>query len=297
MSVTLCPRRLYLYLGLICLAAFFVCGCLSALGVSGNAPAQSGIDARATTMLGLMAAGSGFVGGMLSAAYLLRVTLSDTQIVIASIVARHEFDESRIKRLLWTKRGRGNRIRIEAITSSTSLEIGVFSNQDQLQIMRHLRRLVPESNQCEWETFCHHVATPLREGQNPRPPGVVPFDSLSLPESARVFVTRQRYDRFFALLLVPSTILATGIRWIFGKSEAIALLILLVFFWMLLRFNVPLEGKWDARWTATKERRIVGLVHLAMPLAFLAALGLKLLGLNKNIALCFVMALRLPATG
>ncbi len=134
--------------------------------------------------------------------------------------------------------------------------------------------------QTGWSEFCHFVANPLRDGHVPRRPGRPKIDPLSLPEKSRVFVTRRRYDWFFAIILLLS---ATGAFFVwrnFGNPSAFSLLPLIIFHWALLRFSTPKEGAWNIKWTGTKTHALVGIAFLTLPIMFVVMLACGFAGIN-----------------
>jgi len=211
-----------------------------------------------------------------------------TTIVIRSVFQNKQFDVSSIQELCWISRSKGGKLRVRTTTDKAILHLHGFSREDKLQIIHILRQIVPRDLQIGWNEFCHFVALPIRAGKAPRFPGTTKgIDPMSLPENRRVFVTRRRYDWFFGGLLILSTIGAT-IAWrAFGNPRAFGLLVLVPMFWGLLRYSVPREGAWQAKWASTKETRLFGVAHLTMPAMFILMLLFGFLGWNPQIAMWF----------
>jgi hypothetical protein len=292
MNSTFRLRKTFLYLGIIGTLCFFVATFGSAIPFFLKQPAKHGFKGPHSVAI---VAGSGVVFFALLTAlsiymiieyYVSNVSIVGTMIRIQSVFRIKQFDASSINCLEWKHRVPGGKLVLRTTTNRAVLSLKDFADVDGLAIIRQIRRLIPENIQLGWEEFCHFVALPLREGRRPRHPGSPPStDLMSLPETDRVFVTRQRYDRLFAVVLPLIVIAATVVWWQFAMVMAFALLPIVVFFWGLLRFNVPKQGKWSTKWAATPEGRIIGLSQLALPAIFLLMMMFRLAGLNQDVAL------------
>jgi hypothetical protein len=292
MNSTFRLRKNFLYLGIIGALCFFVAAVGSAVPFFLNEPAKHGFKGPHSVAI---VAGSGVAFFALLTAlsiymiieyYVSNVSIVGTMIQIQSVFRIKQFDASSIDSLEWKHRIPGGKLVLRTRTSRAVLGLKGFTDVDRLAIIRHIRRLISENIQLGWEEFCHFVALPLREGRQPRHPGSPPStDPMSLPETDRVFVTRQRYDRLFAVVLPLTVTVATVVWWRFAMPKVFALLPIVVFFWGLLRFNVPKQGKWSTKWAATPEGRSIGLSQLALPAIFLLMMTFNFVGLNPNFAL------------
>jgi hypothetical protein len=92
--------------------------------------------------------------------------------------------------------------------------------------------------------FCHKVALPLRDGT----PSIV----RSQPGAKLCQITRERYDRMFRVALPLSVILAIGLWLRLNLWQFATLPFLVVAAWLLLRFNVPAEGRAETRLSSTR---------------------------------------------
>jgi hypothetical protein len=221
----------------------------------------------------------------LIACFVENISIAGTLIRIKSVFQTKQFDASSIKRLDWNERSLGGKLILRSATNRAVVRFHDFANADVLEIIRVMRRLVPEELQHGWPAFCHHVAMPLRDGDSARQPGRVHIDPMTLPESGRVFVTRRRYDVMFGILLVVSAAGASFAWWMLRNPKAFALLLYLSFFWALLRFSTPKHGKWSAKWTATTESKFAGIAHLSLPIMFVAIIACKLFGIDPMIVM------------
>jgi hypothetical protein len=140
----------------------------------------------------------------------------------------------------------------------------VCTPTDQLQIIRIVRRFIPDERQEGWDEFCCRVALPLRDGRKPFRGNQRAVDFANVPESQRVFVTRGYYDRFFAILGLVTLVVATAVWQLLNQPRAFAVLAGVAAFWIIIRFSIPKRGIWRARWLATKEDRFIGFAVLMM---------------------------------
>lgn len=98
------------------------------------------------------------------------------------------------------------------------------------------------------------------------------------------------------LIALPLSIaLAAGIGAIVGLWQFLALPLLVVISWLLLRFNVPAEGRLETRLTSAKGGRaqIIGLG--AVVFAQLSMVGLGLAGVDRSTACTIALLVMLVA--
>jgi hypothetical protein len=223
---------------------------------------------------------------VLTAYFVEHIGFYGTMICIRSVFQNKQFDVSSIQELRWISRSKGGKLRLRTTTNKAILHLHGFSKEDKLQIIHILRQLVPLDVQTGWNEFCHFVALPIRTGKAPRLPGTIKgTDPMSLPEQHRVFVTRRRYDWVFGGLLILTTV-GAAVAWrVFGNPRAFGALLFVPVFWGLLRYSVPKEGAWRAKWTGTKETKLFGLAHLMLPAMYVLALAFVAIGWNPQIAL------------
>jgi hypothetical protein len=141
--------------------------------------------ARLTALLGV--AGLGFGGLLTSISQMTRFTIAGETIAVRRPLSVCQFDIGEIRRIIW-KLGQP---RFELSLASTKLDLSLYSNDEQLAIIRAIRTLVPESVQDNWAEFCHRRALPLREG------GGRDRWLMSLPASTRFFSDAQTMGSHF----------------------------------------------------------------------------------------------------
>ncbi len=276
MDRTFRPRKSLLVEGVLCAAVFVVAilGYGSLLIIEDRAPALG--------WLGIV-----LFGTMLILSIAMIVTYFRTSVTVKG-------DTFRIQTLfrdidIWSPEITGlewkwtQKVRLSTIAQKVTIELKQFDIADRLEIIRACRRLAPPASQTSWNEFCHLVALPLREGREPRRPSTVENHPLSLPERSRVFVSRRRYDYFFGTLFFTGLVGAAIVWFRIADPRAFAIPFVVVMLWLFLRFSTPKEGQWIARWTATKESKLSGLVHLALPVMFVPVLICAWLGINGMI--------------
>lgn len=175
------------------------------------------------------------------------------------------------------------KLRLCTIAQKVTIDLKQFDTIDRLDVIRTCRHLAPPASQIGWDEFCHLVALPLREGRQPRRPGAVENDPMSLPERSRIFVSRRRYDYFFGTLFFLGSVGAAIPSYRMADPRAFTFPFVVVIFWLLLRFTTPKEGRWSTKWTATKESKLAGLAHLILPAMFVPMLICAWFGINGMI--------------
>lgn len=282
-------RKGILIQGLVCAAGFLVAvalyGSLLFLADAKLFGFWNQDAALALGWIGIALFGTMFVLStwVIAAYFIETISFDGTAIAIRSVSQNKRFDLSELRQLVWNCRPRGGKLTFRTTTSKAVLHLYGFAPHDQLEIISIARKLVPESVQSGWDEFCHFVALPLREGRSSRQPGGARIDPASLPESARVHVSRGRYDRFFLVLLVISVCVSGALWQILAMPEAIELPFVVLFFWGLLRFSTPKKGSWSLKWSATNEMKNLVCALLVMPIMCIAMIVFRIVGLNAEI--------------
>jgi hypothetical protein len=226
--------------------------------------------ARLTALLGV--AGLGFGGLLTSISQMTRFTIAGETIAVRRPLSVCQFDIGEIRRIIW-KLGQP---RFELSLASTKLDLSLYSNDEQLAIIRAIRTLVPESVQDNWAEFCHRRALPLREG------GGRDRWLMSLPASTRFFQTRKRWDHIFTGLLLWSVVVAAAL-WIYVPiSQVVALPICVCAFWPLIRFATPKDGYWQLRAFGTKETREMFIAVLFAPVIIPLLKSMEWIGFTER---------------
>lgn len=226
---------------------------------------------------------------MWAAYYVESFTISGTTLWIRSMLQNHQFDVSELECLTWRSRLLGGSIIFRVIGAKSRLDLHGYANDDRLQIIKALHDLVPTSVQEGWPDFCHKVALPLRDGR--------PSLARSEPSSECFTITRRRYDRM-AGFGFPLSIFVAITLWVWlNLWQFFALPPLVVAAWLLLRFNVPPDGRMEARLTSTLHGRAQlvgwGAIVSAIPLM----VGLRFWGVEKSTACligCVVIGAAFP---
>lgn len=168
------------------------------------------------------------------------ISIEGTRLVVRSPFATYEFDLTNVESASWQLHPPGGSVQLKGVDKSAKIPLQDFSTPDRLELIQLIHQNVPEERQHDWALFCHRIALPLREGW----PSRLVMDA---PESQRVLVTRRHYDRLFGGLLLICIVIAIVFSLFFGRHAAFALPVVTIGFWLLLRFNVPREGRWGLR--------------------------------------------------
>jgi hypothetical protein len=213
---------------------------------------------------------------MWAAYYVERLSINGTTLSIRSILQKRQFEISELQCLKWRIHPFGGSILFRMLGSKTRLDLRGFGIDDRLRIIRALHDLVPSHVQEGWPLFCHKVALPLRDGK----PSIVRAD----PSAGYFTITRKRYDRMLSVALPLSVVLAVFLWASLKLWQFTALPLLVIAAWLLLRFDVPAEGKSEVRLTSTSQGRgqLIGMG--AVVLSLLLMIGLALVGVGKSIA-------------
>ncbi len=185
--------------------------------------------------------------------YVERFTINGTVLSVRSMLQNRQFDVLELECLKWVASPMGGRILFRVLGSKARLNFYGFSRDDRLRIIRAMQDIVSPQVQEGWPLFCHMVALPLRDGK----PSIV----RSEPSLRTCTITRKRYDRMLMLFLPLSAVLAV-VLWVWVNFwQFIPLPFVVIGAWLLLRFNVPREGRSEVRLTATSLGRaqLIGL--------------------------------------
>jgi hypothetical protein len=221
--------------------------------------------------------------------YVERLTVDGTMLSIRSMFQNRQFDVSELRCLKWRIYPLGGSIKFGVLGSNARLDLHGYDKKESLQIIRVLRKLVPPQAQEGWPIFCHKVALPLRDGK----PSKMRVD----PTAEYFTITRIRYDRMLAFAFPVSLALVIGLWVFFGLWQFTVLPLLVIAAWLLLRFNVPREGRAETRLTSTPQGRGQLIGWGAVVGAQLVMISLALIGVEKSIACtvgCVIMLSAFP---
>jgi len=226
---------------------------------------------------------------MWAAYYVERFTINGTTIGIRSMLQNRQFDVAELQCVKWRATPSGGGIRFHLLGSIATLDLYGYAKDDRLRIIRAMHDLVPAQVQDGWPLFCHQVAIPLRDG--------IPPIVRSQPSSELYTLTRRRYDRALVFGFPLSVGLAIAVWASLNLWQFFVLPFLAIAAWLLLRFNVPREGRSEPRLTSTLEGRTQLIGWGAVVSSQLVMLGLALLDVGKLIACsigCVLMMAAIP---
>jgi len=171
------------------------------------------------------------------------ITIRKGTLILQSVFSYQELELSNITQAHWKLISHG------ALSLETPTEKGTFglinlTREERLWLIQYFRNRLPESIQQNWDLFCLKIALPLRK---PKP------EVIRNPGPDEILVTRKRYDRIGIPLTIISIISSVLTAWYFHYPKYLAFPVILILFWMLLRYSVPKEGMVLSRISADKE--------------------------------------------
>lgn len=295
MTETFRIRKIVKYQGIAFTALFLA----AVVGVSSvfylEEPAKHGFKGEHSVVvvggLGILVFGTMLVMSIYTwiAYYAERFTIDGTALSIRTMLQNRPFDVSELERMEWSIYPRGGSLRFRVLGSKARLDLYGYSKEDRLRIIRELVGLVPHQIQENWPLFCHRVALPLRDGT----PSIAPADSFS----ETFTITRKRYDWMLVIALPLSMTLAVTLWVCLSFWQFIILPLVVIAAWLLLRFNVPREGRNEERLTSTSQGRGEIIGCSAVGGSQLLMLGLAMLGFEKPVvcgAACVVLLAAFP---
>jgi hypothetical protein len=217
------------------------------------------------------------------------VKISETSIQIRSVFHQRSFDALQIERL--TLKGvHGNASLVfDAVGRRTRLNLYGYGPEDCLQLTRLFRNIVPGEHQVGWPLFCHRVAIPLRNH----------FEAQAAaglkPAEGHLSVRRSRYDRLFAAAVAISAVAGSLLWWFTGLVNLVPLPLLLIVFWRVLRYSVPMHGPAQSQVTARPDGRALVLAVLMILVSQLLLAGFVLAGM-RELGCWLALAVLLPTS-
>jgi hypothetical protein len=165
----------------------------------------------------------------------------DGSIVRQSLFGVQRFELATATVARWKTRSGGI---LELSNDSEKIRIVLewYGRDDKLWLIEFFRRALPAALQHDWDRFCHWVAMPLREREDPRGRPPAPDE---------VLVTRGARDRLFIPLIALSVEVGGGLAWLFQQNQFWFFPVAVIVGWLSLRFDVPPEGAVEKRLTMT----------------------------------------------
>ena len=275
------PRKAILYQGLFYAVLFLGATVGYASLFFLDNPAKQGFkDAEDAAILGgagIAAFGLMFLLSlyMIMTYYIERFVADSSTVFVRSVFQNRQFDRSEIQTIKWKISPNGGAVRFRVFGRTTRLDLHGFDREDRLLIIRIIRDLIPVTNQEGWDTFCHQVALPLRDGTS----AIERVDD----SIETVLVTRRRYDRLVCLLLPLSIVVAVLLWWWLALPQFFVLPPSIVGFWLLLRFSMPKKGSRVQKLTSHPAGRAQLAGWSAIALTQLLMGALLLAGVGKNV--------------
>ena len=162
------------------------------------------------------------------------VTVGNNRVVTQGVLFRREMKLFDIAELSWRWPPRDGSIAVAAPSGTRiRIRLGDFALPDRLQLIRLLRRQVPESKQFGWEAFCTHVANPVRLAVE------APYRPLAENEA---LTTRRHWDRIFIPALALAVIAGGIAHWTLNQPRFLAAPLPLLALWLFLRISTPNAG-------------------------------------------------------
>ncbi|MCH9653414.1 MAG: hypothetical protein K0U86_04955 [Planctomycetes bacterium] len=157
------------------------------------------------------------------------ITIRNGTAILQSVFSCKELELSNITQAQWKLISHG------ALSLETATERGTFglrhlTLEERLWLIQFFRNHLPESIQQNWDLFCLKIALPLREPKS---------EVIRDPGPDEILVTRKRYDRLGIPLIIISIICGVLTAWYFQYPKYLSFPVILILFWVLLRYSVP----------------------------------------------------------
>lgn len=231
---TLRPRRGLLRLGVTCLALFVGMFVVS----TGVFLCDPSVPPTRRVLLAVLC----------GSIWLFMATLSGLMIVsccreswhVNKLLVRHvglfrtrEIVFAHVSKLRWICSAAGT-ISLKTPRQSLRISLENFTKEERLWLIHMLRGIVPDSPQVNWDQFCGGIAVPLsRPVENP--------DRRLKPDEGRF--TRGRCDLYFGVLFAATMGTVLFLEHVPDRlPQRIVAPIVVIAFWLLLRFQIPRSG-------------------------------------------------------
>jgi hypothetical protein len=193
-----------------------------------------------TSVWGFFAAVSVFV---LLAYYRESLTINDERIVQKGVFRRYEMALAEITDVRWRGEPVGGAVTLRSRSQRITILFNNFELEQRQTLIRWLRLSLPPSIQRDWERFCRRIALPLLKAR------------VAPPLDANVaLVTRQRWDRLFALLTVLAFFTGVIGAMLLRDARCLVSPAAVVPVWLLMRFITPSRGLRSEKISAMPEK-------------------------------------------
>lgn len=169
----------------------------------------------------------------------------DGQITQRGVFGTKEIDLRSLTAVRWRTAPRSGSLVLTTATEKVKINLDRFETEDRVWLIRYFRNGVSEGLQDGWALFCHKIAVPLRD-RNAIP--------LATPGPGNVRITRRRWDWYFAPLVILFAVLGVILYWCLEMPEMLALPVMVVAFWLAIRFATPRGGFVAERITSDPQR-------------------------------------------
>ena len=211
-----------------------------------------------------------------AAYYVERFAIKGTMLWVRSIFQNRQFDVSELQRLKWRALPRHGSIDFYVLGSKTRLGFTRIRIGRSAQNHSSPARMCPPGSARRLAPLLPEGGLALRDGE-PQPE----YE----PTAELRTITRERYDRLLVLGMPVMVALAT-VLWAWSNAwQFFALPVLFLAGELLLRFNVPPEGRREPTVTSTPQGRAALILYFAAFSMMLVMIGFPLLGFGKRIAL------------
>ena len=230
MHATFRMRRYYRNLGIAGALGFATWGALG-LWVALTDPKVTHPIAAAALMGGLPAVMTGTSLWMLAAYRRQELTVREGRVAFCGVIRRVEFDMRDVDEARWLSRPVGGSLALRAGPSRLSLVFSLYEINDRARLVDLLRSALRPDVQAGWDLFAYRTAAHRR-----RPASLKPGEG-------EVLLSRGRWDRYFATMLVIACPAGLILWWNTGRWRlAVGPLACPLFLWAVIRAFTPAEG-------------------------------------------------------
>ncbi len=228
--------------GLACLPCFLAWGSLM-LWVGLDAPHAPNRLLLAVGLAGVPFGMAGLSVYVLVAYRKETLTIREDRVTFRGVFGRKEIDLDAVTRVRWFVLG--DRIVLRTDSAQLSIFLGNYEPEDRSRIIAHLRTVLRPEVQDGWNLFAY------REEQRAE------RSNRTKPGPDEVLIRRDRYDRHLVSSLVLAGLSGVVVWRITGNPGSLALILVPLFPWALLRASTPAEGMVATKLSASRNRDAV----------------------------------------
>lgn len=164
-----------------------------------------------------------------------RLTITRSVVSTSSMFGIRTIPWNEVNELKWSKHPNHSSAGLRSDSGKMALQLHHYQPEDRLKLITWLSDIIPAERQRDWPLFCHQHALPLVDGRKRMERAREACGMLPLPTCHR---NRRQYDVAFVMFSLPLFLIA----WLSGLWKILAIEIVIIMLWLLLRFSIPPGG-------------------------------------------------------